>query len=121
MTVDARSFAAHLAIALTRYVATARADGVSPPLELLTLRDALVEVARSGHELPSVAASSDAGDGPSVERKIAFDVREAAEVLSISERSVRRLIADGRLPTVQVGRRRLIGRHALESFVRGGC
>jgi len=45
------------------------------------------------------------------------DLDAAAASLSLSRRSVQKLIYDGRLPSVQVGRRRLITAADLDAFV----
>lgn len=42
---------------------------------------------------------------------------EAAEQLSISERVLDRLIADGVLETVKIGRRRLVPDDALDAYI----
>jgi len=45
------------------------------------------------------------------------DLDEAAVLLSVSRRSVQTLVYEGRLASVQVGRRRLIAMPDLEAFV----
>lgn len=42
---------------------------------------------------------------------------EAAAVLSVSERVLERLIADGEVETVKIGRRRLVPHDALTEYV----
>ncbi len=42
---------------------------------------------------------------------------ETAKVLRISERLVWRLIAEGSIASVRIGRRRLVPREAIETFV----
>ncbi|NKY99144.1 helix-turn-helix domain-containing protein [Nocardiopsis alborubida] len=49
--------------------------------------------------------------------KVAYSVEEAAQALSLGQTTVKKLIATGRLPSVRVGRRRLIPRSALEDYV----
>lgn len=57
------------------------------------------------------------GAGP---EKIAYSVTEAAEALGTSEPTVRRLIGEGRIPTVDLGNsRRLIPVDALRRFANG--
>jgi excisionase family DNA binding protein len=41
---------------------------------------------------------------------------EAAELLGLSERTVHRLVADGQLPSLKVGRRRLFSLRRLEEW-----
>ena len=50
--------------------------------------------------------------------QLLFTFAEAAALLSVSERTVYALVADGTLPTVQVRSLRRISRVALESFAR---
>src|SRR5262245_49826785 len=49
----------------------------------------------------------------------AYRVDEAARVLGLSEREVKRRIASGELASVKVGRARLIPRPALTAFLEG--
>lgn len=46
-----------------------------------------------------------------------YSVPEAAEQLSISERVLSRLIADGMVETVKIGRRRLVPDEALSDYI----
>ena len=50
--------------------------------------------------------------------KLLFSRREAAELLSVSLRQIDILLADGRLETQRIGRRRLISKEALDEFAR---
>jgi hypothetical protein len=53
-----------------------------------------------------------------------LDLTEAAAALRLSERSLKRLDAEGALPrgvVVRIGRRRLFARRALEQWVADGC
>jgi excisionase family DNA binding protein len=49
--------------------------------------------------------------------RLLYDKPEAAAQLSISERVLERLIKDGDLDTVQIGRRRLVPAEALVAYV----
>lgn len=49
--------------------------------------------------------------------RLLYDLDTAAEKLSISRRVVDRLIRDGELDTVKLGRRRLVPHDALEDYV----
>lgn len=51
---------------------------------------------------------------------LAVDVREAARLLSVSPFTVRRMLCDGRLHAVRVGRRVLVPVECLTTFVRSG-
>lgn len=46
-------------------------------------------------------------------------LRDVADTLSISLRTVMRLVADGALPSVLIGRRRLIRRETLRAWLAG--
>jgi excisionase family DNA binding protein len=50
--------------------------------------------------------------------RLLLTVKEAAEVLAVSERTVFYLIRSGRLPTVQIGRLRRVPLDALREFAR---
>lgn len=49
--------------------------------------------------------------------RLTYTLVEAAEVLGISYRTVRRYAAVGVLPTVRIGRRVLVSRKALEEWL----
>lgn len=49
--------------------------------------------------------------------RLLHDLDEAADLLSISRRVVDRLVRDGDLETVKLGRRRLVPHDALEDYV----
>ena len=49
--------------------------------------------------------------------KLAYNVDEAAELLSIGRTMVFQLIAEGRLGSLKIGNRRLIPRQDLEAFI----
>ncbi|WP_073378304.1 helix-turn-helix domain-containing protein [Nocardiopsis flavescens] len=44
-------------------------------------------------------------------------MQEAAHALSLGTTTVKKLIATGQLPSVRVGRRRLVPRSALETYI----
>lgn len=48
---------------------------------------------------------------------LAVDVNEAARLLSISERKLHYLLADGTIPSIRLGRRRLIRMEDLRTFL----
>jgi excisionase family DNA binding protein len=50
--------------------------------------------------------------------KTTYTVPEAATYLSVSQRTVRRLIATGQLEVCRIGRRVVITRQALKRFIR---
>jgi len=50
---------------------------------------------------------------------LAVDVREAARLLSVSPRTIRRMLADARLRPVRVGRRLLVNVESLRRYAQG--
>jgi excisionase family DNA binding protein len=52
--------------------------------------------------------------------KVLISIRDAASLLSVSVTTVHRLIRAGDIPTVNVGRRRLIRSAALLEFAKAG-
>jgi len=64
-----------------------------------------------------VTATSDRSSG---EPRLAFGVQEVADALGVSRELVKDMIRTGELPSVKLGRRRLISRKALERFLAGG-
>jgi len=55
---------------------------------------------------------------PEPPERLAYSVPEAAALMSLSERTVRALVASGTLPCCRVGRRVLITRAAIEEFLQ---
>lgn len=49
--------------------------------------------------------------------KLLYSISEAADQLSVSARVTERLIADGEIETIKIGRRRLVPAEALEDYV----
>lgn len=52
-----------------------------------------------------------------IAEKLLYSIPEAAEMLSVSPRVLERLIADGEIDTVKIGRRRLVPSEALAEYV----
>ena len=52
------------------------------------------------------------------QEKLLYDVRSAAELLSISHWTLRRMLLDGRLRATKLGRRLLVHRRDLERFAQ---
>lgn len=90
----------HLAHAIASHLKWCRSRGVAVPDELRMLLSTLVDV--SGQQRPNLPDPRVLGDGRLV------DYETAALMLSVSPRTVRRMVADGRLRAVPVGRRRLL-------------
>jgi excisionase family DNA binding protein len=103
---------AHLALALKRgidsYRSWCRANGVAERPEVSAL---FAMVAASSGPEETVRAAQ-----PAVVEPVLVDARTAAARLSVSDRTVRRMTADGRLQSTRVGRRRLIPVAALDAL-----
>lgn len=54
---------------------------------------------------------------PKVGVRLLHDRDEAADLLSVSERTLDRLIADGLIEAVNIGRRRLVPHASLEAYI----
>jgi excisionase family DNA binding protein len=52
--------------------------------------------------------------------KMAYTVKEAAALCSLSERTIWKLIKNGKLPSITVGGRRLVRHENLTEFLKGG-
>ncbi|CAL9396531.1 hypothetical protein SUDANB121_01376 [Nocardiopsis dassonvillei] len=52
-----------------------------------------------------------------MEHKVAYSIQETARALSLGTTTVKKLIATGQLPSVRIGRRRLVPRSALETYI----
>jgi excisionase family DNA binding protein len=63
-----------------------------------------------------IAGSGRSSDEP----RLALGVKEVADALGVSRELVKQMIRTGKLPSVKLGRRRLISRKALERFLAGG-
>lgn len=107
--------------AIPEHVATLRRNGVHPPAELraelLALVEALGDESRR-LEMSSLGVGSSKLDGGAHGNGLAVSRREAARLLGVSLSTVGRLTASGELPKVRVGRRVLIARSDIESFLR---
>jgi excisionase family DNA binding protein len=96
---------AHLQVMLGEHVAACARNGWPVPHELLAVGARLTK-AHEGSEIGGSAVASQA---------VSVDKVRAAEMLGVSRSTVTRMVADGRLPSFLVGRRRLIPVAALEA------
>jgi excisionase family DNA binding protein len=55
------------------------------------------------------------------EQRLAVDVDGAAHLLSVSRRTIYKLITDGQLATLKIGARRLIARSEIERLLAAGA
>ena len=53
------------------------------------------------------------------ERKLAFFVNEVAQMTGLSTQKIRRMVKTGEIQSVRAGKRVLVPRAALESFLSG--
>lgn len=95
----------HLARAIAEHLGWCRRNAIAAPPELSALLDTLT--ARSGQERPNSPGDEPLGDG------VCVNYETAARMLGVSERTVRRMVADGKLTVLPVGRRRLVPIFAL--------
>jgi|GEM_PF-6206517 len=68
---------------------------------------------------PSVVVQANAGEGspPPTEQLLAVTKREAARLLSLSERTLFQLVADGEIPVIRLKRKVLFRRADLEAWL----
>jgi excisionase family DNA binding protein len=93
---------AHLTAALTAHIRGCRRDAIPVPAELAAFLEVLA--ASRGPQRPVLAAERRTADAEAV----LLSYAAAGARLGISARTVRRRVAEGRLPVVRDGRRRLI-------------
>ena len=104
---------AHLARAIDSHRHWCRVNALAvPPL----LHQMSVALAASGvQSRPADAPPLPASD----HRVMAFTYDDAAAVLSVSARSIRRLVAVGELPAISIGGSKRITRDALADYLKG--
>lgn len=88
----------HLAAALKAHIRELRRDGLPIPPTLVELAAVAATGGQARPSLDDAVASADAA----AMDQLALDYRAAGARLGVSDRSVRRLIADGKLPSVDV-------------------
>jgi excisionase family DNA binding protein len=103
----------HLVVATVRHCRVLRADGIPIPPELSQLVDLLAVV--SGPQRTNLGRV----DTPA--EAVAVSFRQASSRLGVSERTVRRMCGSGRLPVVEIGRRRLVPVAAINSLLAGAA
>ncbi|MDP8931101.1 MAG: helix-turn-helix domain-containing protein [Actinomycetota bacterium] len=107
---------AQVAVALERFAADMRARGVVVAADLVRLSEACRRRATQGQRVPpsaaAVAGSENGGES------LLVTVEEAGRMLSVSSRTVKRMVSDGRLPSVLVGGARRVRRADLDEYVR---
>jgi excisionase family DNA binding protein len=103
--------AGHLALALARHRSGLEAEGREVPAVLVDLLLASLSAARSGQ---TVLLRPGGAHDPNVSL---LDYSTAAEVASVSERTIRRRVATGELRARRIGRRVLIHPDDLASWL----
>jgi excisionase family DNA binding protein len=104
----------HLAVAVAAHVRRLRLEGRPVPHGMATLQAALS--VRGGQEPSELADPGEVGDGAGM--TLAFDYRDAGSLLGVSESTVARLVRDGDLDAVHIGRSARIRAEDLQEYVR---
>lgn len=110
---DTSPVVAHLAYALEMHGRYCRDQRIAVPSELV----ALLGVLRSCQEQSSFPARLDPGDDAGV--PLAYDYAESGRLLGVSASTVTRLVRDGRLRAIAIGRAKRIPLTELEGYIAG--
>ena len=115
----ARILALHLSTAIAAHRRQLRRDAVPCPPGLAELEVLLLDVARNGGQMrPEFAPAARGFDNFRMDDRLLLTYEEAGKLLGLAERSVRRLVADGKLLAVDTGRgSSRIRRADLEAYV----
>ncbi len=92
----------HLAFAMSSHVRNLRQTGAAVPAEVEELAGLLTRCVRTRPNATPVDGGSDAAHPPRMADRLLVTKAEAAERLSVSVRTIERLVAAGRLPLVHV-------------------
>src|SRR3954454_10731378 len=109
--------ARHLAVAMSLHIRNLRQTGAAVPAEVVDLADFLARCVRRRPQATPVADDSDAAHARRVADRLLVTKGEAAERLSVSVRTVERLVAAGRLSLVHVERAARFRVSDLETYV----
>jgi excisionase family DNA binding protein len=107
----------HVARALGLQAMWCRQNGFSVPPELVAWAEQAQDWATAVQGGSKVAAACFGADAAPVSAPLLLSTPAAAELLGCSASTVKRLMADGSLPTVVVGGTRRIRRSDLEAYV----
>jgi len=92
----------HLTYALSGHVRRLHLDGLAVPREVEELTSFLVQIARTRQFPPLAASGPRTGHDAPMPDRLLVTKGEVAERLSVSVRTIERLVATGRLPQVYV-------------------
>ena len=107
----------HLTAALSLHVRNLRQTGAAVPAEVEDLAGFLTRCVRMRPNATPVDGGSDAAHSRRVADRLLVTKGEAAERLSVSVRTIERLVAAGRLPLVHVERAARFRVSDLETYV----
>ena len=110
-------FLTHLAVALTRHARRLRQDRLSVPPAIDELASVLVHCARMRPAATLMDEEELATQDGAVARRLLVTKAEAAEYLSVSVRTVERLVAAGQLPLLHIERASRLRLVDLEAYV----
>jgi excisionase family DNA binding protein len=92
----------HLTVALSNHVRGMHREGLAVPHEVEELTSFFVHIARIRQDATPIADGRDTGQYASMPDRLLITKGEVAERLSVSVRTIERLVATGRLPQVYV-------------------
>ncbi len=107
----------HLAVAMSLHVRNLRQAGAAVPADVEELAGLLTRCVRARPKATPVDGGSDAAHSRRVADRLLVTKAEAAERLSVSVRTIERLVAAGRLPLVHVERAARFRVSDLETYV----
>jgi excisionase family DNA binding protein len=107
----------HLTSALSGHVRRLHQDGLAVPREVEELTTFLVHIARTRQDPPLAADGRGTGHYAPMPDRLLITKGEVAERLSVSVRTIERLVANGRLPQVYVEHSARVRVKDLEAYV----
>jgi excisionase family DNA binding protein len=107
----------HVVAALSGHLEALQRNGITPPLELRDLVNALHGVS-GGQGGSRNAKVDDPVDVGLMQQQLALSYRTAADRLGVSESTIKRLVRDGRLPVVDILGSRRIRSADLDAYLK---
>ena len=109
----------HLAAALKAHTGRLRSEGLPAVPVLADLGAAMARLAaRSGHDVPDPAVFAAMVQDRAMP-PLLLTLPQAARALGLGERTLRRLVRSGEVPSVKVGSRVLVRHRDLEAYADG--